>query len=65
MNNIFSYLIIFLISLVVGMVAGIIFRSKDKQHGPNAEKEIQKKFYSQKLGKCIRFDIQLLDCPKS
>lgn len=65
MNDIFTYSIIFLLSLIVGMITGIIFRPKNKYHGPNAEKEIQKIFYSKKLGKCIQFDIQLLNCPES
>lgn len=47
------------------MIIGLFFRPRDRYHGPNAEKEIRKKFYSRKLGKCFQFNIQLLDCPKN
>lgn len=62
--DILSYAIIFLLSLLLGMGVGLILKSKPLYHGPNAEKEIQKKFYSKKLGKCIQFGIESVNCSK-
>jgi hypothetical protein len=64
MNNIIIYLTILLISIVVGMLVGMIFKQKDKYHGPNAEKQSKKIYYNIKTRKCIRFGIKPLVCPK-
>lgn len=64
MNEIFTYLTIFLMAIVVGMLVGIVFKPKDKYHGPNARKQSKKIYYNKKTGKCLKFGIKPLACPK-
>lgn len=59
-----ALIIIFLLSIVVGMFFGLITRPRNKFHGPNAKKETKKIYYNKKMGKCLKFNILPLDCPK-
>lgn len=65
-NNITIHLvIILLVSMAVGMIIGLIVRPNDKIHGPNAKKQCRKLYYSNKMKKCVKFNIKPIICPKS
>lgn len=60
-----SYLIIFLLSIVGGMVIGLVMRKNISYHGPNAKSESKKMYVNKKNGTCIHFAIKPIDCPKT
>lgn len=59
-----NYLIIFLSSVAVGMIIGLLTRKKEIYHGPNARKQSKIIYKNKKSGKCLRFNIKRLMCPK-
>lgn len=64
MNNTIVCLILLLISVAIGMIIGIIFKPKDRYHGPNAKKQTKKIYYNKTTRKCFSFGIKLITCPK-
>lgn len=65
MGNSFTYFIVFLVSVMIGMIINIIFVSEYTLHGPNAINESKKVYYDIKNQKHIRFNIELISCPKT
>ncbi|XWV26123.1 putative orfan [Tupanvirus soda lake] len=63
MTDIFTYLIIILLAIAVGMIVGIVLRPNNKYHGPNAMEQSKKIYKNKKTGKCVRFGIRRLECP--
>lgn len=57
-----SYIIIVLISIVFGMILGLLFRPV-KYQGPNANIESQKMYINNKTGKCLHFAVYPIICP--
>ena len=54
--------VLFITSIAVGMVFGLIIIPKYKLHGPNAKKFISKPYYSNYAGKCFKLNIKLVNC---
>lgn len=63
-TNSFSLLIILLVSIVIGMIIGLLTRSKDKYHGPRASKVREQIFYDPRAKQCVQFDVKPVVCPK-
>uniref|UniRef100_A0A6C0LR38 Uncharacterized protein n=1 Tax=viral metagenome TaxID=1070528 RepID=A0A6C0LR38_9ZZZZ len=58
------YLIIILSSIAIGMIVGLLTRPNHMiLHGPNANKQIKKKYYNPLNKKCHKFIVKPLTCP--
>lgn len=64
MGKIITYLILLSLSVIIGMIIGIIFKPKDIYHGPNAKSQSKKIYLNKKTQKCFKFNIKVLNCPE-
>lgn len=58
-----EYLVIILLSIFLGMLLALVFKSKDKFRGPNARRETKKTYLNKRTGKYFRYGIIPLECP--
>ncbi len=64
-NDIFlCLLIIFIISIAVGMIVTLLMKPYIKYHGPNALKQSKIHYYSKNMNKCLKFNILPVQCPR-
>lgn len=60
--NQLSYIIIFLIAIVFGMLIQMFLRKDIEYHGPNALSEMKKTYYNDKKNKCLKFVVEPVNC---
>lgn len=60
-----TIIVLFLTSMIVGMIIGLIGKPKYIYRGPNAHEHISKLYHSQKFNRCYQFSIRLVECPQS
>lgn len=58
----YKLLVIFLLSMIVGMIVALINKPKYIYHGPNAEQQSKKIFYNHVTKKCYRFIVKPINC---
>jgi hypothetical protein len=61
-DSLLSYLIIFLSSIAMGMITGLIIIEDKFYHGPNANKFTKKVYIDKNTSKCYHFSIKLSKC---
>lgn len=65
MKHVISYIIIFLSSVMIGMIFGlVVLRRGPVYHGPKASEQVKKIYYHCPTNSFIQFQIQPLKCPK-
>lgn len=57
-----TYIIIILLSIVVGMLLGLMIRPTIYR-GPYAHEESRKMYQDNKTGRCLHFGIRAMNCP--
>lgn len=60
-----TYLFIFLLFVIVGMIIALLFKESDLYHGPNAQSYSKKIIWSKKTRKCYHFKPKVIKCPIS
>lgn len=59
-----NYVILILLTILIGMIFGIMYQNLCELHGPNAKKICRKVFYSKRLNKYIQFGVHPMKCPQ-